>query len=365
MTRRWLAFAPIILMPLLLLSCRPQARPAIGKPPLPLVYLAARSRESAFDRAALMWLGKDGRKRRLTPYLPASKWFDTRVAPGGRTVAFEKADRVYLVTLPGGALRVVQAPRDLYLTGTAGAGFAWHPAGELLACALHHKRKATSGVALVDARSARIKAYLQSARTHSYIIRAIAWSPKGDRLAVASTGGLSIWTVDGRQQRRLISTSMEGRAGALRGEVVCAISWSPDGGTLAFCVFREPAGVMELQVMRPDGSQRRRWGEHEGQPIVWSPDGRYLLHGRPPAGRRDHELTCLDLRTGKPVPPIDGIASLWALDWSRSGNHMLAGQYTGDFQHRRYSTVMLDFPSGRQVVLLPPSQTSGPGAWVD
>lgn len=67
-------------------------------------------------------------------------------------------------------------------------------------------------------------------------------------------------------------------------------SWSPDGRTIAFTVFRWPDGAPELYLMNADGSGQRTLkgtGQTWGQTLAWSPDGRKLAFVRERDRRND------------------------------------------------------------------------------
>jgi Tol biopolymer transport system component len=67
-------------------------------------------------------------------------------------------------------------------------------------------------------------------------------------------------------------------------------SWSPDGRTIAFTVFRWPDGAAELFLMNADGSRQRTLkaaGQTWGQTLAWSPDGRKLAFVRERDRRND------------------------------------------------------------------------------
>jgi Tol biopolymer transport system component len=57
----------------------------------------------------------------------------------------------------------------------------------------------------------------------------VAWSPKGERLALASSAGIYVVDVDGGRARRVVKTGLGSFA-----ELAPTVSWSPDGRRLAF-----------------------------------------------------------------------------------------------------------------------------------
>jgi TolB protein len=142
-----------------------------------------------------------------------------------------------------------------------------------------------------------------------------AWSPDGRRIAFISTraGGQQIFVMDanGQRARRLA-----------RGRSFRTVSWSPDGRHLAAVGDRAGGAGLDLYVMRPDGSRRRRINR---APLiarpgmmhpVWSPDGRHLAYVAR-VGRAEQEITIIsvDGRTSRRFST--GYAPAWAPDGKR------------------------------------------------
>lgn len=106
----------------------------------------------------------------------------------------------------------------------------------------------------------------------------VAWSPRGDRIAVTDVGGMVL---------RLRVTDRDGKLLRRFGDVIdqaAMPSWSPDGRKLAFMRFRNVQGGVsdaELWVTNLSGSLRRltRNTVVDSNP-AWSPDGRKLVFVR-------------------------------------------------------------------------------------
>ena len=85
----------------------------------------------------------------------------------------------------------------------------------------------------------------------------------------------------------------------------CCATWSPDGGRIAYAVYRSSDGPAEVFVVDADGGQRsltREWGLRDVP--VWSPDGRRIAFLRNPCDRALHEA-CVGT-TGIYVMNADG-----------------------------------------------------------
>ena len=78
----------------------------------------------------------------------------------------------------------------------------------------------------------------------------IAWSPKGDMLAIAATAGIYVVGAEGGRARRVAKA----RAGSY-GEIAPSVSWSPDGRRLAFsaAMSRVPGARTDIFVVGLNG----------------------------------------------------------------------------------------------------------------
>ncbi|HYZ78402.1 MAG TPA: hypothetical protein VE596_13610 [Gaiellaceae bacterium] len=91
----------------------------------------------------------------------------------------------------------------------------------------------------------------------------LVWSPKGDRIAFLSSDSvLELIRPDG-SGRTVLATDAYQSLDFLR------LAWSHDGAWLSFGAVNPETHVLELNVMRPDGSDRRSLGN--GSAVAWSP----------------------------------------------------------------------------------------------
>jgi TolB protein len=154
-----------------------------------------------------------------------------------------------------------------------------------------------------------------------------AWSPDGRRIAFISTrnGAAQVFVMnaDGRGIRQVT------RGGGYR-----TVSWSPDGRYLAAVEARGAGEDVDLYVMRPDGSDRRRLNSAPMLPRpgmmqpAWSPDGRRLAYVSR-VGRAEQEVT---------IASVDGrvrrrLSTGYAPAWSPDGRRLaLVVPRVGDAQ---------------------------------
>lgn len=94
-----------------------------------------------------------------------------------------------------------------------------------------------------------------------------AWSPDGERIAVAAEGGIYTFNKEGSNRLRLTTFQAWGPV------------WSPDGRSIAFLSDRGVPGERpELWLMETNGWRQRQMTRAGCQGYVWSPDGQELAY---------------------------------------------------------------------------------------
>ena len=130
-------------------------------------------------------------------------------------------------------------------------------------------------------------------------------SPDGTRVAVTVRQGSAypnpLWLLD---LTRGLATNVSEKTGTHSDA-----TWSPDSTQLA---FRLDASVVSRAV---NGGATHRLLEGVGYPETWSPDGRYIVAGRPGAQIDDYSLVVIDV-TGK-QPPTTLVSGATGLDEPR------------------------------------------------
>src|SRR3972149_2524449 len=171
------------------------------------------------------------------------------------------------------------------LTDTPGAvsGLAWSPDGRRIAFV--HESQGSRQVWLIPRIGAAARALTALPGDNT----SPTWSPDGRRIAFISTR-------DGSPQVFLMSTDGRGRRQVTRRGAYRTVSWAPRGGHLAVAAARANGAALDLYVMRPDGSDRRRVNSarllpHPGMMHpAWSRDGGHLAYVSR-VGRAEQEVT--------------------------------------------------------------------------
>jgi Tol biopolymer transport system component len=172
---------------------------------------------------------------------------------------------------------------------------------------------------------------------------AVAWSPRGDRLAFLRETGLGASSLssiglDGTGVARLDS----------RGAGVSNLGppqWSPSGALLAYSVGRSAGN--ELVVIGADGSGRRvlapslgePGGNYEWPPFAWSPDSRRIAYRD---GRS--RLFVVDVATGARRQLARAVRQETP-SWARDGRRLVA--VAGE--HNQSWVIVFDAVAGREL----------------
>ncbi|MGH9449791.1 MAG: winged helix-turn-helix domain-containing protein [Terriglobia bacterium] len=151
-------------------------------------------------------------------------------------------------------------------------------------------------------------------------VRRVAFSRDGKWVAYVSPASGSLWrsALDGSERLRLTSPPME----------TYMMRWSPDGSRIAF-MGKTPGRPWKLYLIPADGGTPQQLlaeKRNEADP-GWSPDGRSLVFGRPPAYMAEDStpkaIYMLDIKTGK-ASTLPGSEGLFSPRWSPDGRYIAA-----------------------------------------
>ncbi len=163
-------------------------------------------------------------------------------------------------------------------------------------------------------------------------IRSIAWSPDGKTLALGSRENtLILWDVGTEAKLRTLKGHAYG---------VNSVAWSPDGKTLA------SGGNGSRTIIlwdAGDGSQLRTLEGHTENvfSIAWSPDGKTLA-----SGSFDSTIILWDADSGSLLHTLEGhTAWVSSVAWSPDGKTLASGSYDG-------TIILWDAESRRQLRIL-------------
>jgi len=185
-----------------------------------------------------------------------------------------------------------------------------------------------------------------SGNTTGRQMRGLAFSPDGNRIAVAYSSGdrLRVYDISGTTATRLndpIFVANTQRAPGL----TKAVAWSADSRYLAclsaaldstpFTVYDFNAGVSLRPLPAPTSLLPRL------SAVAWSPDGRYLCIGHDQAARYTYYPTALpylllyDYQSGSPVritasPQLQGFGLVFDVLWSPDGDTLLVAGVSSD-----------------------------------
>lgn len=180
---------------------------------------------------------------------------------------------------------------------------AWHPSGDRVAAGCWDRK-----IRLVT-EDGRLGTVLEG---HNYCVRALDWSPDGNRLASGGDSVLKIWN---RQGIPLESAKKH------EGGILC-LDWSPDGAAL---VTVSQDGT--ARVWNPDAQEQSR-AKLEGQPrkVAWGPESQKFVAASKSQLQIFH-------RDGTPGPVLsEPLPNLVALDWNRSANQIAAGGWSHTYR---------------------------------
>jgi WD40 repeat protein len=222
-------------------------------------------------------------------------------APDGKTLATGSSREVKLWDPTTGKLIRALAGHELPVRAVAFA-----PDDRSLATAAGDNRdgKLTGEVKVWDAMTGERRHTLT---VESSDVNALAFSPDGRLLVAGGHRGLWIWDVAGGDLKHRAPSSA----------AVLAITFAPDGGSLASGAFDQSARVWDPKTW----AERRVLKGHrsEVRALAFAPDGKTLATGG--VG----EVIIWNAGTGEKVRSLNAGATVWALAFSPDGKTLATG----------------------------------------
>lgn len=260
-------------------------------------------------------MNEDGSGQRRLDAAPGDGYFGPAWSPDGRTVAITRWDDspcaptsrncadslLVLADAESGEERLVLRPR----VGRGTGDLSWAPDGSRLVFASELDMDlAASTVETIrpDGTGRRVLVRLPAGDYPG--IDAVAWSPRGDRIAYDRGGWLYLVRPQGGASTRLV----RGRRPV----------WSPNGRRLAFQSWRDDSiGVVDIATRRTSVIGRADEASHP----TWSPDGaRIAFEARTRGVSRIAVVRSLDARRLHTWRPRGDVQSLF---FSRDGTRLL------------------------------------------
>ncbi len=182
-------------------------------------------------------------------------------------------------------------------------------------------------------------------RGHAAPVPALAWNPDGTRLASASLDGIvKLWAPE-RRERQVVE---HGHGRYISGK---SITWSPDGGRLAWVQDHSLPRIAVWDMA--SGQTIRTFGEpRDDKPIravAWRPTGQHVA-----SADNEGAITIWNVRNGhviRTLKPRQKVFSTGPLAWSPDGKRLACGQ--DDIAR------IWDVDSGRRIDVAYPQRVTG------
>lgn len=221
--------------------------------------------------------------------------------------------RPMMVRLLNGTERVWRPGPEAAAKSPAGGGvraLAWSPDGDRLASG-----GGDGSVRVWDPSSRREVARRHNDRDDTGVW-SLAWSPDSTKLAADDRGSVVVWDW---------STGSESDFWTGQGLTVWSIAWSPDGTRLA-CGGNHDGGAVELFGVSGRLEMPLAGHDHRGaRSVAWSPDGSRVV-----SGGDDGAVRLWDAAVGEPLASFVGPGGyVWSVAWSPDGTQVASGSDDG------------------------------------
>jgi eukaryotic-like serine/threonine-protein kinase len=283
-----------------------------------------------------------GTARLVVPHVPnpnADPWGSAGLlmpggwTPDGKSIAFIRADTLYLLDLAGGAPRVLAQGGQMH-------SLAWSPDGRWIACVLGNRQAQQPGFLFANGGTAALGLIPaaggdpQALTEDQYYNASPVWRPDGRSLIFISSraGGVDLY-----QMRLGRDGKPDGEPSRLtNGLRALSVSVSRDGRRLVYADFEETSNAytMPIPIGKPasvrDAEPVTR-GNQVIESIEVSRDGRWLAFDSDLRGNQD--IYRLRLPDGEPERLTDDDAEEYWPTWSPDGGEIAFHGFRGPRRH--------------------------------
>jgi WD40 repeat protein len=225
-----------------------------------------------------------------------------RVSPDGKSIALAGSLGVWLYNAQN-----MELLAHLYKNAGFVNDIAWSPKGQYLAVA-----NSNGTVQIWDAKKQKM---VQSFDKHHSAVVTVTWSPDGKRLASGGTDNIvRVWTLETATEIQTLPGLSGGECGPCY--VVGSLSWSPDGKDLAV-VSANTLLIWELAT----NTTKKVFHEQYIHPVKWSPDGQFLAAG----------ISGVLVMSTKDWMEVSrgGGSTIYDISWSSDGSYFVASAADG------------------------------------
>jgi len=283
-----------------------------------------------------------GTARVVVPHVPdpnADPWGSSGLLmpggwmPDGRSIAFTRADTLYLQDLAGGPPRMLAHGGQMH-------SLAWSPGGRWIACVLGNRQAQQPGFLFANGGAATLGLIPASGGEPSplwedeYNSASPVWGPDGKSLIFASNraGGMDLYRI--RLDRR---GRPEGEPSRLtNGLRALSVSVARDGRRMVYSDFEETSNVFSMPI-----PERGPVSVRDAEPVTGgnqviedlevSRDGRWLAFDSDLRG--NHDIYRLRLPDGEPERLTEDDAEEFWPTWSPDGSMIVFHGFPGARRH--------------------------------